>query len=641
MSEARHPALTVAAMASLGAGAIHGGAIGLHTEHPQLARIFVVLTLLQIGWALVAFTRDHRWVAPAGILINGAAVGGWLLTRIGGISWIDGLEIRENPQVADTACAVLGAIAAAAALGVMLLGRESRPESGATRLRLPAVGIAAVTALAMWNGAGHVHSHSSADHSASGAHSHGTNDASATHDDSAAHTDAGHTDAAHTDTADPSHTHAVVANWPRAFDPSQGIDISGVEGVTPEQEARARQLIEDSLRDLPHWSDVNTAIAEGWFSIGDKVTGFEHYINRSLIEDNKYLDPTAPESLVYRVDGDQRTLVSAMFIAKTGVPMDDPSLTDFAGPLMQWHAHDNLCWGLNADGRPVILGLTNAAGECPAGTTRGGGNNAMVHVWIVPHPCGPFAALEGVGAGRAVVSDAERVDLCNVHDHGTAASTGSTAAATTVAPVAAIAANDNGAARIDLSGMPGVSADEQSRAEDLVYVTRTVLPKFATTAAAEAAGFTSIGDGSTGYEHYINWKYINDDHELDPNFPESLVYEVDPTNGNRKLASAMYMLGDQYTLETVPNIGGALTQWHIHNNLCFSRDPFEFGSTRVVGVTSPDGQCGFGIRLHENPMIHVWLEPQTCGPFAALEGLGAGQIIDGAERLCDHAHAGH
>jgi len=23
----------------------------------------------------------------------------------------------------------------------------------------------------------------------------------------------------------------------------------------------------------------------------------------------------------------------------------------------------------------------------------------MIHVWITPHPCGPFAALEGVGAG--------------------------------------------------------------------------------------------------------------------------------------------------------------------------------------------------------------------------------------------------
>ena len=37
----------------------------------------------------------------------------------------------------------------------------------------------------------------------------------------------------------------------------------------------------------------------------------------------------------------------------------------------------------------------------------------MVHVWIAPHICGPFAALEGIGAGSASVSDSERVDLCN------------------------------------------------------------------------------------------------------------------------------------------------------------------------------------------------------------------------------------
>ena len=29
-----------------------------------------------------------------------------------------------------------------------------------------------------------------------------------------------------------------------------------------------------------------------------------------------FLDPNKPESLVYQVDGDARTLVSAMFIAK-------------------------------------------------------------------------------------------------------------------------------------------------------------------------------------------------------------------------------------------------------------------------------------------------------------------------------------
>jgi hypothetical protein len=37
-------------------------------------------------------------------------------------------------------------------------------------------------------------------------------------------------------------------------------------------------------------------------------------------------------------------------------------------------------------------------------------------------------------------------------------------------------------------------------------------------------------------------------------------------------------------------------------------------------------------------MIHVWIVPHRCGPFAALEGVGGGQIKAGEERLCDHAH---
>jgi hypothetical protein len=101
----------------------------------------------------------------------------------------------------------------------------------------------------------------------------------------------------------------------------------------------------------------------------------------------------------------------------------------------------------------------------------------------------------------------------------------------------------------------------------------------------------------------------------------------------------MYMVGDQYTLDDVPDIGGPLTQWHIHNNLCFSQDPYVAGSTRVVGVTSEDGPCNFGIKLHANPMIHVWLTPQACGPFSALEGVGAGQIRSGEQRLCDSMHS--
>ncbi|MGH9259184.1 MAG: hypothetical protein ACRD08_04680, partial [Acidimicrobiales bacterium] len=52
--------------------------------------------------------------------------------------------------------------------------------------------------------------------------------------------------------------------------------------------------------------------------------------------------------------------------------------------------------------------------ECPPGTTRIGDPVPMVHVWIIPHECGPFAALEGIGAGQIAAGEAR---LCD-HHHG-------------------------------------------------------------------------------------------------------------------------------------------------------------------------------------------------------------------------------
>jgi len=617
----RFPGIAIAGLASIAAGAIHGGAIGLHAEHPQLARIFIVMTLLQLAWGITILLRPQHWLLPVGVIVNGAAVGGWALTRIAGISWIDGLEVRESPQIADTLCAGLGIVAASIALAALLVGERELPQ---VRLAFPSFAVLLLTLPAMWNGASHIHSEGGIAH----ADGHGTEEV-------------GHHDPASTPieqivSGTPSNNTSTFAAWPRPYDPALPLDISNVANVSAEQEGRARALIELTQRELPTWADYQTAIDGGWQSIGDGSTGFEHFIKRELIQDDKFLDPTAPEALVYKVEGAKRTLVSVMFIAKTGVTVDDPSLTDFAGGLIQWHSHDNLCWRNNAQGVPVIAGLTDGTGNCPPGSVRAGGNNAMVHVWITPHLCGPFAALEGAGAGRSNVSDAERVDLCNAghEDSHTTPTVAPTVAPTTTAP----SYNDTGAARITLAGFPGVSADQQARAEELIYRTRTILPKFATPEIAVKYGFTSIQDASTGVEHYINWSWINDEHELNPNYPESLVFAVGQ-GGSRTLVSAMYMVGDEYTLETVPDVGGPLTQWHIHNNLCFNQDPKISGSTRVVGVTSEDGPCSFGIKLQPNPMLHVWLTPQACGPFAALEGVGAGQIKVGEERLCDEVHS--
>ncbi|MEO5725217.1 MAG: hypothetical protein ABIQ39_14565, partial [Ilumatobacteraceae bacterium] len=385
---------------------------------------------------------------------------------------------------------------------------------------------------------------------------------------------------------------------------------------------------QDTLIYLPKYADPKTAIADGYASIGDAGTGDEHYIKSSLIEDNDMLDPQKPESLVYKVQGDQRTLAGAMYIASSR-PLDDPSLTDYAGALMTWHEHNNLCWGIGADGKPKVVGLTDANGVCSVGV-QAGGNNPMVHVWIIAHPCGVFAALEGVGAGNAAVPEAQRQDICTVpHQHGTsdAASNSGSAAVPTVAY--------DPSKPIDLGGVPNVSLAQQAAAENLVAINVVRLPQWSDYKVAEAAGFHSIGDAGTGYEHFINWDWINDKVWLDPDHPESLVYTPQP-DGSKKLVSAMYMLPDTVKLTDVPDIGGALMQWHIHDNLCFTSDST---APQVAGLTSSTGTCPPGlVKFRPAPMIHVWIVPNKCGPFAALEGIGAGQVAAGQTQQCDHVH---
>ena len=538
-------------LASMEAGAVHAAAAGIHAEHRQLAQIFIVVAALQLGVGLWAIVRSSRAAAWAVVVVNVGAIAGWLYTRLAGISWIDGLEIREAPQFADTACAALAAVAVFAAYTGAILPRERRQQRG---LVIPAVVLGMFAVWTMLAAGTHVHAHGEA-----AGHTHGTEEVAAdghTHgatqdvaadgaaaDGAAAASGAHDTGAAHEHTAegaeaessdghvhiiDPAAAAAAAAEptalaWPRPWDPTQPVDLSGVAGVTSEQQARATKLVQDTLADLPRYADPAAAVAAGYSSIGDAGTGSEHFIRTDLIEDDDLLDPLAPESLVYSVENGQRTLAGAMYIASAR-PADDPSLTDWAGPLMTWHKHDNLCWGVDENGAPKVVGIIDANGNCANGI-RTGDANPMVHVWIQPHPCGVFAALEGIGAGTAGVPEDQRVDVCNAeHDHGTTA---------TAAP-AAVAKPYDPSLPIDLSGTPGVTPQQQAAAENLIAVTLVELPQWSDYHVAEAAGFQSIGDSATGHEHFVQWDWIEDDVILDPNHPESLVYEPQP-DGTKKL----------------------------------------------------------------------------------------------------------
>lgn len=367
-----------AGLASAGAGVIHLVAAGMHAEHPVLARIFVILGAVQVIAGLVLALGARRPAASIVVAVNVVAVGGWALTRTVGIPWVHGLEGAEWPQLADTLCVALAAIALVLAIVVLLRGARPAPRVG---LVLPGALVSVVSVAAMLTGVAHVHSHEEG-----GGHVHG---------ESAA----GHGHGADTST------------WPRPFDPDQPVDFGGVPGVTPEQQARAETLVASTLQDLPQFGDVTAVGALGFTSIGDADSGFEHYINSAYLRDDAFLDPNKPESLVYQVDGDNRTLVAAMF-ATNEMSLTDPKLVDWGGPLMQWHVHDNLCWSLEG----VVVGVKDVDGNCPTSSVNILGDIPMVHVWITRNECGPFAALEGHSAGQ-VAGEGPRVDQCAANHH--------------------------------------------------------------------------------------------------------------------------------------------------------------------------------------------------------------------------------
>jgi hypothetical protein len=213
-----------------------------------------------------------------------------------------------------------------------------------------------------------------------------------------------------------------------------------------------------------------------------------------------------------------------------------------------------------------------------------------------------------------------------------AATTPSTAGPTTTTVAKAKPYDPN--KPIDLSGTPGVTPAEQHRAETLLRETIVDLRKYELPSEAYAAGYRSIGDALTGDEHYIKWSDVDDGHILDPTRPESLVYEY--RGGKQQVVAAMYMMpyGSRFT--DVPDVGGPLTQWHIHADLCLTNDPVQ---KTLSGATTVNGQCPPGSsKAGIMPMLHVWVVPNPCGPFAALEGPGAGQVPPGQTRLCDTAH---
>jgi hypothetical protein len=189
------------------------------------------------------------------------------------------------------------------------------------------------------------------------------------------------------------------------LDPSS-IDLSGLSGVTPAEEANAESLLRRTILALPRWSNVAQARKDGFAPIGDGFSGLEHYVHWDWIEDNDIFDPTRPESLLYRVGPNgKHTLEAAMFILPKRYSLDNAP--DIGGKLVQFHIHDKLCF---TDGpAPKFARPTRLDGSCTPPLVKLL-TETMTHVWIRPNPCGPFAELGGLAAGAVRLGETHACD---------------------------------------------------------------------------------------------------------------------------------------------------------------------------------------------------------------------------------------
>ncbi len=353
--------LAVVAAASLAAGAIHAAAIGAHNEHRQASIVFLITAVVQLAIGVSALMRPSPALLAIGAMAQVGAILGWLMAKTIGLPF-EGLDSAEPIQRADTLAATLALVATlAVAAHLRAFGTStliSHPKKTATVALL----VAALAVPGMLATSGHAHA--------------------GTHD--------------HAD-------HGAVA---QPYDPALPIDLGGTEGVTPQQQAAAENLVAITLIRLPQFSDASAVGDLGFQSIGDGLLGYEHYMSVANMTDDRVLDPDYPESLVYDTSVTPKRLVSAMFMMNAGDTLDD--VPELGGQLTQWHIHDNLCFTGSR-----VTGIINADGRCTPPSTLGSAV-PMIHVWITPHRCGPFSALDGIAAGSVKKGEVTRCD----HAHG-------------------------------------------------------------------------------------------------------------------------------------------------------------------------------------------------------------------------------
>ena len=110
--------------------------------------------------------------------------------------------------------------------------------------------------------------------------------------------------------------------------------------------------------------------------------------------------------------------------------------------------------------------------------------------------------------------------------------------------------------------------------------------RYALASVADTEGYRVVHDADGKRLHYLNPANASDGRAVDPARIESLLYVVLP--GGSKL-----LVGGMFTMPKVqrdPAVGGSLTQWHAHDDLCL--DPVKaIAITQLPGRGCPAGSA--------------------------------------------------
>lgn len=152
---------------------------------------------------------------------------------------------------------------------------------------------------------------------------------------------------------------------------------------TPEQQAAATQLYEETLVAIQPYADWHNAWSVGYRPSGSTSLPSTHWFNSHYAD--YVMDPQHPQGLVYANSRHGPVLLGAMFqMQKIGEFGPDPG-----GPLTAWHQHQNICFtpfGLE-------FSLMTPFSNCPLGAIDISAA-PMLHVWIVGNPQGGRFAVD-------------------------------------------------------------------------------------------------------------------------------------------------------------------------------------------------------------------------------------------------------